>query len=468
MPYGKDSTSKPSARFKPGFQGIAPSLGASRSSRAAIGGGVWPQGAKRSGWQGQSGVSIGHKLTLSVDKQWAAVAQQRLHELESGKVQAISAEEVFKRCNDRISKRKEMPTRQVGAQQGCLSLCGMRGRNRMIVARFALITCIVFGSALAIADDASYPNTSWMGGDVNTSAGWYEQCMAVKDEQPPAIDSAVGKEEKCDPFDLYSDAKNKQNPSESDWLKVRSCAFSRREDRVLMMLYANGLGVKRNYRLALNYACKIGEAPAEVEGRVAHLVSEMEAQNHQVFDWCDDVTRSENVGICMSIAERQKDKVRYSKLGHITSKWTESQKKTYSRLEVAFWNFVSARGQNEAEQVGMARYYDDIRVGAEEFDAFVSYMEQLEQGKIEKVTHEQFVSVDKLLNDRYQKALHSNADRQYGSTGNGIKATQKLWLKYRDAWDDLLRVKYPSVDRQAWKAILTDRRVDQLKEFSNE
>ncbi len=36
-----------------------------------------------------------------IDKQWAVVAQRRLHELESGLVQAVPAEEVF----DRIRKR---------------------------------------------------------------------------------------------------------------------------------------------------------------------------------------------------------------------------------------------------------------------------------------------------------------------------------------------------------------------------
>lgn len=38
-----------------------------------------------------------------IDKQWAAVAQKRLHELESGHQQAVPAEEVFERIRKRLA-----------------------------------------------------------------------------------------------------------------------------------------------------------------------------------------------------------------------------------------------------------------------------------------------------------------------------------------------------------------------------
>ncbi|SOB74889.1 putative addiction module component, TIGR02574 family [Marinobacter sp. LV10R510-11A] len=43
-------------------------------------------------------------IEAAIDEQWAEVAQNRLAELESGQVQAVPGEEVFRKIRSRLNK----------------------------------------------------------------------------------------------------------------------------------------------------------------------------------------------------------------------------------------------------------------------------------------------------------------------------------------------------------------------------
>jgi uncharacterized protein YecT (DUF1311 family) len=45
-----------------------------------------------------------------------------------------------------------------------------------------------------------------------------------------------------------------------------------------------------------------------------------------------------------------------------------------------------------------------------------------------------------------------------------VQATQKAWLKYRDAWVALGAARYPHVSSEAWMTWTTRKRTAQLKE----
>jgi len=47
----------------------------------------------------------------------------------------------------------------------------------------------------------------------------------------------------------------------------------------------------------------------------------------------------------------------------------------------------------------------------------------------------------------------------------GIQAAQRAWLRYRDAWVEFGKVRYPAVPAHAWRAWFTRQRIDMLKEL---
>jgi hypothetical protein len=62
-----------------------------------------------------------------------------------------------------------------------------------------------------------------------------------------------------------------------DFERARKCAFTRAEPspdgvmggaEILIMVYANGQGVPKNFELALRFACTLGGAGAEISGRL--------------------------------------------------------------------------------------------------------------------------------------------------------------------------------------------------------
>ena len=97
-------------------------------------------------------------------------------------------------------------------------------------------------------------------------------------------------------------------------MKARACAYVELAEgdgevfgrsRVLMMIYATGIGGTQNLNLAIHLACETEGAPAEMEGRVAHLERLKGAKGSKVkFDLCDDVTSGYMSGHCAGHDQR--------------------------------------------------------------------------------------------------------------------------------------------------------------------
>jgi hypothetical protein len=128
-------------------------------------------------------------------------------------------------------------------------------------------------------------------------------CARVIGARPPRADLPTPAQSAalkgCDAEELYYGGRIPADP-----VKARLCAFAQAGGdgeadsdalfsgrTVLMMLYANGMGVPRNLDLAIHYACNIEGAPMESDGRVNHLAGlRDEGPGEQPFDFCDDIT----------------------------------------------------------------------------------------------------------------------------------------------------------------------------------
>jgi len=247
------------------------------------------------------------------------------------------------------------------------------------------------------------------------------------------------------------------------------------DDFTLMMLYANGFGVKRNYNLAINYACiqRYPESGFAVDVMIEELLRRNKSGSEEQLDLCDFAGTTFAISYCISMKEGQKEKARIRRLGEIRISMDGRQKAFFDKLREAAQDFASSSSRNEVDQLGSGRAGFVIDAEAELKESFLDDIEKCEQGVFPEYTLVQFTAFDKQLNKTYQAIMHTQteagSDRLFSTdiTKSGIKEAQRTWLKFRDAWVKYGEARYPNVPTHTWKAMLTERRVKKLEGLLN-
>ena len=320
------------------------------------------------------------------------------------------------------------------------------------------------------ATPAPYPNTSAMGVGHAESTAWYASCLKVKDAAPPSADlpapSAVASLQQCQATDLYYDTKSMSSPKPADWRPVRHCAMATQNSAVLMMLYQNGQGVQKDPQLALKYACSIDAAPAEMQGRIEHL-QQINASGRGLIDLCDDITSGYMMGVCSAIDARQKQRVRAQATEKVSAAMPAVAQAALQKLQAAAGKFADARAAHETDLSGTARAALSIAARTAELDLLAQDVRAYEAGKLPAgMSKAQAAALDKELNALYGKLMKKPAETYAGAVDkDGIRATQRLWLAYRDAWVNFGAARYPSVTGDTWAGLLTARRNAQLQDL---
>lgn len=337
------------------------------------------------------------------------------------------------------------------------------------------VLLMLFG--LLIAGDLNAADAPPEGAQQETNSE--NECARVKNLEPPKadrpskalLDSVAG----CDAEALYYEAAHDPKASQQDWNKVRACASATSDDRVMMMLYANGYGVKRNYDLAIKYACGMeGDSALEViVGDLAELNSSGKKPVGS-FDVCTYAAVPMEQGVCLSRNHDYEGKSRERQLDELGGRLNPAQKGLLAKLRQAMLAYSSARGNEETDQSGSNRYTSSV-LGEEATEAqFMEEISQLEKGNFPAYTQQQFESLDKELNEKYRYILRNMVEEKETPSGfppiskAGIRSTERIWLKYLDAWVAFGRARYPSVPDYAWKAMLTKWRIADLEDLKNE
>lgn len=236
---------------------------------------------------------------------------------------------------------------------------------------------------------------------------------------------------------------------------------------VLMMVYANGLGVPRDYQLARKAACAAEGAPAETEARLAHLQEMEEGRRgaHPAIDICDDITSGYMGGWCASLRADLDEQERGPAFARLVASWTPREKRALTRLEQQAARFFDERSGSEIDRSGTLREAFTIREQARQLAHFRAAIGAFERGALPRFTQAQFDRLDADMNAAYQ-ALRRLPEQQYPIIRfEGVQQTQRAWLAYRDAWVDFGRVKYPSVPASAWQAWATQQRTAMLRKL---
>jgi hypothetical protein len=329
--------------------------------------------------------------------------------------------------------------------------------------------------ALAIAAAAEPPFDWGDARDEYASSGDFETskaiCRKLRRHEPPASDrpdaATAASLEGCSSEALYYGIGMPADP-----VRARQCAFLEAEGdeggvfsgrTMLMTIYANGRGARRDLDVATRLACGIEGAPMESHGRVTHL-AELKAKGWKGddFHYCDDITSGLAMGYCASHEATIDGARRDAALAAMTAGWTAAEKRAFARLRTAHEAYVEAHGSGEVDLSGTARAA--MAIGAEEAlrDQLVEVLERLRSGRALPTPAARLPAEDAALNAAYRNRLREVAGGGESGPGavtaQGIRTAGRAWLRYRDSFLAFAAVKFPRVPRAGLAAWLTRQR----------
>jgi len=280
----------------------------------------------------------------------------------------------------------------------------------------------------------------------------------------PANDQASAPSANCDARNAYYGIGEPMND-----LKARACAYAGKDYAVLSMLYANGRGVPRNIPLARKAVCDDeSAAPAEVLGRLGHL-ARIEAGQQQPgsYDFCDDATSGFTTGWCSKLGTELDQQKRDRAMAALVASWTPAQQAALTMLRGQMEAFVKAR-DGEIDLSGTARASMLFAAEDEVRRQFSELLTRADAGRLPTVAPAQARGVDDRLNAAW-KRLRAVKEGDLGTVKQtDILASQRAWLRYRDAWVVFGRQRYPGITPATWVATLTDAREKQLAELTGD
>ena len=236
-------------------------------------------------------------------------------------------------------------------------------------------------------------------------------------------------------------------------------------DRMLMTVYANGLGAARDLDLATALACRSGGAPAEIDGRVLHLAKlKAEGWTGTDFSLCDDITSGLMQGVCADHDQLIARAARSRAFEALSARWTPAERAAAVPLQKASAAFVDARGQNEVDQSGTGRGAFVVTAEEKAEGGFAKLLADAEAGRIAPASAADARAADAALNAAY-RALMAKAPalaKDTTLTAAGLATTERAWLRYRDAWLAFAKLRYPALAPDALLARLTRERAAQL------
>jgi hypothetical protein len=241
---------------------------------------------------------------------------------------------------------------------------------------------------------------------------------------------------------------------------------------VLMMLYANGKGVSRNYDLAIRFGCENDwAAEAESAYRIGHLEHLRATRSETTtFDLCDDITSGLSDGFCTGIHTRARDAVRAGAIATTLRKLSLSANSAFPLLQAAETEFEKARVNGEVDLSGTSRAAFQLREAGRLRDQFLINLQRFGDGDIPPASAADLHWLDQQLNEVYEQLQHSPAGKwPYGTIKpEGIRATERKWIALVDAWTAFARAAYPNPPVSRIRAQLIRLRLHQLRSLAKD
>ncbi|MBN2717932.1 MAG: DUF1311 domain-containing protein [Deltaproteobacteria bacterium] len=264
---------------------------------------------------------------------------------------------------------------------------------------------------------------------------------------------------------------------------ARKCAFMEIDtntgdgisgEDILLMAYANGIGVTQNINVAAGIACRtaIDMGDAYISDTVEHVRVMLCKASHADsskdegrWDVCDKPISNWWAETCDDIQHDRRRAWRTAKIEGVVREWRDVEKDAFDNMLQTAQLFFEMSVQNELDLSGDLSGVHQGNVRALLEMDFLKSLKEFEDGKLPSFTEEQFWEQDKALNELYGY-IKNNAN--FGLTTitfDNIKKTQRAWLKYRDEWVRFAAVRYTNVSKYSWMTLFTQKRMERLRKL---
>jgi len=295
-------------------------------------------------------------------------------------------------------------------------------------------------------------------------------CRQLQGREPPAADrpdaNAAASLRGCDAEALYYGIGVRRDP-----VRARLCAFTQTPSipslepfagrALLMTIYANGVGARRDVDVAIHLACGIaGLAPGEYDRRVTRLAALRDGgRRGPAFDYCDDIAGGLAGGLCAGHRAALARPQREAAMRAMIARWTPEERAAFEPLRRAFEEFVAASAAGDLARSGSASVSLQSRLEQGLRDQFAEMLQRLSAGRAPRLTAGEFRTEDLQLNQAYRARIADEGEYDApGITVESIQNAQRAWLRYRDAFLAFAAVKYPGVARVSLAAWITRNR----------
>ena len=258
----------------------------------------------------------------------------------------------------------------------------------------------------------------------------------------------------------------------SNYEKARYCAIKNKDYKILSLLYANGYDVKRNFDLALHFACMYSTSE-KTRTRFVTLLLNYEKQGNykRAFNGCD-ADDNMSAGICWGL---ELDRYKFDSINMflaIKKSLVPSARRLLMDLADKNDLYVQNRSYFELENVKISTVNYMILEEIKLQEEYMWLLEQTQKCSIQHYTKEDYKTADEKLNAVYKRLRSDQTLFKKLSVQEkilkfkDILKTELSWIKYKETMTILGHLNCPNIDEYSWGTILTRQRIEQLEELS--
>ena len=177
------------------------------------------------------------------------------------------------------------------------------------------------------------------------------------------------------------------------------------------------------------------------------------------------------IGACANWDEEVTNEERNRAINILAKRWNATQVSALSQLRTAAETYFHRHASNELNKAGTARAVEAIGELGKCREAFRSSLTSYERGDLPNASPADLTKAEALLNRIYRRVLTSAEEHktEYGAVQpEGVRETEREWLRYRDAWLAFAKVRYPSVRVGSWQTFLDKERIVTLQDTLSE
>lgn len=302
-------------------------------------------------------------------------------------------------------------------------------------------------------------------------------CEQAATARPPAGDWPSPAEERtlkgCSSEALYYGIGRRADP-----VKARKCALLELRVRptepeefsgagLLMMIYANGRGARRDIDLAIHMQCAMTAAPVDTDTLVKALAARKASGARGDFDYCAEVEQgysNVSAAACYGLASRQAEVARRARVAAAVRRLSPKAQAAYRRLEAPRAAFIAARISGEHRD-GVIHRSEPVAFTDEVLNADAKHLQQLATGQAPRAGPGARAAAERRLEAQYRTVLQtvSGPDSADDLKPDGLRRSQAAWAAYRDAWLTLARSGWPQAVADGVAKNLADQRTDMLR-----